>query len=242
MIKSGIVPCCPIVKQNTVFQFHGISNHAVGTHKGAVAYTLGQRKGLGLAMGAPVYVCAKDMAANTVTVGPNESLFRRSLLADNWNWIAIPQLTAPIRVTAKARSRMTEQPATVYPEANGIARVEFDEPQRAITPGQTVAGIVRSVEEYGVFVELAPNLAGLAEVRDCDREAVHGLVGRTAAVFIKSIIPERMKIKLVLIDAYRSDPVPTPKLTYFIDGERTAHIDRWVYSPARAAKRIESIF
>lgn len=114
------------------------SGKVVGTHKGAVAYTLGQRKGLGLAMGAPVYVCAKDMAANTVTVGPNESLFRRSLLADNWNWIAIPQLTAPIRVTAKARSRMTEQPATVYPEANGIARVEFDEPQRAITPGQAV--------------------------------------------------------------------------------------------------------
>ena len=68
------------------------------------------------------------------------------------------------------------------------------------TPGQTVAGIVRSVEEYGVFVELAPNLAGLAEVRDCDREAVHSLIGRTAAVFIKSIIPERMKVKLVLID------------------------------------------
>ena len=114
------------------------SGKVVGTHKGAVAYTLGQRKGLGLAMGAPVYVCAKDMAANTVTVGPNESLFRRSLLADNWNWIAIEALTEPIRVTAKARSRMTEQPATVYPEANGLARVEFDEPQRAITPGQAV--------------------------------------------------------------------------------------------------------
>lgn len=114
------------------------SGKVVGTHKGAVAYTLGQRKGLGLAMGAPVYVCDKDMAANTVTVGPNESLFRRNLLADNWNWIAIEALTEPIRVTAKARSRMTEQPATVYPEANGLARVEFDEPQRAITPGQAV--------------------------------------------------------------------------------------------------------
>ena len=110
----------------------------VGTHRGAVAYTLGQRKGLGLAMGAPVYVCGKDMAANTVTVGPNEALFHRTLRADNWNWMPFPALTAPLRVMAKARSRMTEQPATVYPEENGFARVEFDEPQRAITPGQAV--------------------------------------------------------------------------------------------------------
>ena len=110
------------------------------------------------------------------------------------------------------------------------------------TPGQTVAGIVRSVEEYGVFVELAPNLAGLAEVRECDREAVHGLIGRTAAVFIKSIIPERMKIKLVLIDAYRGEPVPLPGLRYFIRGDETAHVDRWVYSPAGAKKRVETVF
>ena len=110
------------------------------------------------------------------------------------------------------------------------------------TPGQTVAGIVRSVEDYGVFVELAPNLAGLAEVRDCDREAVHGLVGRTAAVFIKSIIPERMKVKLVLIDAYRGEPVPLPRLPYFIRGDEVSHIDRWVYSPAGAKKRVETVF
>ena len=114
------------------------SGKVVGTHRGAVAYTLGQRKGLGLAMGAPVYVCGKDMEANTVTVGPNEALFHRSLRADNWNWMPFPALTAPLRVMAKARSRMTEQPATVYPEENGFARVEFDEPQRAITPGQAV--------------------------------------------------------------------------------------------------------
>ena len=115
-----------------------LSGKVVGRHKGAVAYTLGQRKGLGLAMGAPVYVCGKDMATNTVTVGPNEALFHTSLRASDWNWIAIEGLTKPIRVMAKARSRMTEQPATVYPEGNGFARVEFDEPQRAITPGQAV--------------------------------------------------------------------------------------------------------
>lgn len=110
----------------------------VGNHRGAVAYTIGQRKGLGLAMGAPVYVCSKDMAANTVTVGPNESLFRRELVANDWNWISIPHLTEPLRCKAKARSRMAEQDATVYPMENGQAKVVFDEPQRAITPGQAV--------------------------------------------------------------------------------------------------------
>ena len=89
-------------------------------------------------MGEPVYVCAKDMQKNTVTVGPNDQLFRDTLWADDWNWIAVEQLDAPLRVKAKARSRMTEQWATVYPADNGLARVVFDEPQRAITPGQAV--------------------------------------------------------------------------------------------------------
>lgn len=110
----------------------------IGQHKGAVAYTIGQRKGLGLAMGALVYVCSKDMAQNTVTIGPNEALFRQCLRANDWNWISIPALTAPLRCKAKARSRMMEQNATVYPEENGFARVEFDEPQRALTTGQAV--------------------------------------------------------------------------------------------------------
>ena len=110
----------------------------VGTHKGAVRYTLGQRKGLGLAMGAPVYVCGKDMAANTVTVGPNEALFHTTLRANNWNWFPFPALAEPIRVMARHRYNQKEQPATVYPEENGYARVVYDVPQRAITPGQAV--------------------------------------------------------------------------------------------------------
>lgn len=118
--------------------FLDLQGNTVGRHQGAIGYTLGQRKGLGIALGAPVYVCAKDMDANTVTVGPNEALFRKTLIADDWNWISIPSLTEPIRVSAKARSRMTEQPATVYPMEGGFAKVEFDEPQRAITPGQAV--------------------------------------------------------------------------------------------------------
>lgn len=118
--------------------FLDLQGNVVGRHKGAVGYTLGQRKGLGLAMGAPVYVCGKDMEKNTVTVGPNGALFRKALRANDWNWFPFPSLTAPMRVTAKARSRQAEQSATVYPEENGFARVEFDEPQRAITPGQAV--------------------------------------------------------------------------------------------------------
>ncbi len=79
------------------------SGKVVGTHSGAVRYTLGQRKGLGLALGAPVYVCGKDMQANTVTVGPEENLFDRIVYADEANWIAIPELTVPLRVTARTR-------------------------------------------------------------------------------------------------------------------------------------------
>lgn len=119
--------------------FLDMNGEKIGTHKGAVAYTLGQRKGLNLAMGEPVYVCAKDMTANTVTVSRNEDLFHSELLATDWNWIAIDPPVTPIRVMAKARSRMTEQPATLYPIENGTARVVFDEPQRALTPGQTLA-------------------------------------------------------------------------------------------------------
>ena len=118
--------------------FLDLNGNVVGKHQGAFAYTLGQRKGLGIALGEPAYVCAKDMTNNTVTVGPNEALFAKALRAENWNWLPFPHLTEPIRVTAKARYRHAEQPATVYPEENGFARVEFDEPQRAMTPGQAV--------------------------------------------------------------------------------------------------------
>lgn len=115
-----------------------VNGKVVGTHRGAVCYTLGQRKGLGIALGEPVYVCKKDMARNTVTVGPNEALFSSALLAGDWNWFPFPALTEPMAVTAKIRHSQYEQSATVYPEADGMAKVVFDTPQRAITPGQAV--------------------------------------------------------------------------------------------------------
>jgi len=125
-------------KQYPAGDFLDERGNIVGRHRGAVCYTLGQRKGLGLAMGAPVYVCGKDMEKNTVTVGPNASLFSKTLLADNVNWFPFPELTEPMSVTARARYNQKEQPATVYPMEDGRIKVVFDQSQRAMTPGQAV--------------------------------------------------------------------------------------------------------
>lgn len=98
--------------------------------------------------------------------------------------------------------------------------------------GETVPGIVRSVEKYGIFVELAPNLAGLAEFSEGIEPGSH------AGVYIKSIIPSKMKIKLIIVDSFDANyPVEPPK--YFID---SGHIEKWVYSPAESDKIIESEF
>ena len=110
----------------------------VGRHRGTVCYTIGQRKGLGISLGEPAYVTGKDMAAGTVTVGPNEALFSRELWAKDWVFFPFEELKEPMAVTAKIRHSQFDQPATVYPEENGLARVVFDEPQRAISPGQAV--------------------------------------------------------------------------------------------------------
>jgi tRNA-specific 2-thiouridylase len=116
-----------------------MEGNVLGHHRGAAGYTLGQRRGLGVAAGERVYVCGKSMADNTVTLGPESALFSTQLLADDVNWIAFDELAAPLRVQAKTRSRQAPQAATVYPEGNGTIRVVFDDPQRAVTSGQTVA-------------------------------------------------------------------------------------------------------
>lgn len=114
------------------------SGTVLGHHKGAIAYTLGQRRGLGIALGTPCYVCGKDMCRNTVTLGPNESLFHKSLSAGSFNWIVLPKGTAPITCTAKIRNTQTDQPAVAYPGPDNTCRVVFENPQRAIAPGQSV--------------------------------------------------------------------------------------------------------
>lgn len=98
--------------------------------------------------------------------------------------------------------------------------------------GETVTGIVRSVEDYGVFVELAPNLAGLAEPRGDIS------VNQHASVYIKAIIPEKMKIKLIIVNAFDS-AYRDSGLNYFIS---SGHIDRWVYSCESSSKLIQTVF
>ena len=99
-------------------------------------------------------------------------------------------------------------------------------------PGQTVTGTVRSIEAYGVFVELTPNLAGLAE--PCD----YLFEGQRVAVYIKSVLPEKMKIKLVIVEAFEEADM-AQDLTYFVN---SSHIDRFDYSPPGAPKVISTVF
>lgn len=98
--------------------------------------------------------------------------------------------------------------------------------------GETVPGIVRSIESYGIFVELTPNLAGLAELTEGIEE------GQQCSVFIKNIIPEKMKLKLIIVDGFRAD-YPTPEIRYFFEGR---HMDSFVYSPESCSRKIESRF
>lgn len=112
----------------------------------------------------------------------------------------------------------------------------WEENAAAFGVGQTVTGIVRSIEDYGIFVELTPNLAGLAEYKE-------GItVGQNAAVFIKNVIPERMKIKLVLIDTYDAQKPRDAVTSHYHISSDVRHIDRWIYSPTSASKLVESIF
>lgn len=118
--------------------FVDLQGNVLGQHRGIVRYTIGQRKGLGLALPQPHYVCAKHMAQNEVVLGLNEDLFTWELDAFDINLIPYEQLNEPIRVKAKVRYRHTEQWATVTQTDTDRLHIVFDEPQRAITPGQAV--------------------------------------------------------------------------------------------------------
>jgi small subunit ribosomal protein S1 len=108
----------------------------------------------------------------------------------------------------------------------------WEENAAAFAPGETVAGIVRSIESYGIFVELTPNLAGLAELRE------DVCVGQHASVYIKSLLPEKMKIKLIIVDSFHANYPRTP-YSYFFTGR---HMSYFRYSPACADKLIETRF
>lgn len=110
--------------------------NVLGTHSGIIAYTLGQRKGLGIAAGRPVYVTEIDPERNKVVLGDEEDLYSKTACAGEVNWISGNMPPGPVRCTVKARYRMKEADAIVYPEDGGRVRIEFKEPQRAVTPGQ----------------------------------------------------------------------------------------------------------
>ncbi len=116
--------------------FLDLDGNVIGRHKGFARYTRGQRKGLGVAFGHPVYVTGKDASANTVTLADESALFGREVTIENVNLTAIESVSAPLRVRAKLRYTPHEADATLYPDTDGKLRLVFDEPQRAATRGQ----------------------------------------------------------------------------------------------------------
>ena len=120
--------------------FIGPDGSVIGRHKGIIRYTIGQRKGLGLALPAPLYVAKKDVESNKVYLTGNEQLYSNFLTADDFNWISIapPCQGTSLRVTAKTRYRAKEAAATAVVLEDGKVELRFDEPVRAVTPGQAV--------------------------------------------------------------------------------------------------------
>lgn len=118
--------------------FVDMSGNLLGKHKGIIRYTVGQRKGLGLSLPAPMYVKEKDIEKNQVVLCSNEELFSNSLEAKDFNWIAFENPPEKLKVKAKIRYNQTEEDAVVIPKADGRASVEFEKPQRAIAKGQAV--------------------------------------------------------------------------------------------------------
>ncbi|SFL81609.1 tRNA 2-thiouridine(34) synthase MnmA [Pelosinus propionicus] len=123
------------LRPGNIIDIHG---KIVGQHQGLPLYTVGQRKGLGLATGQPLYVVKLDFDNNQIIVGSNEDVFSSELIAEDLNFIAIDHLEAPITVSAKIRYGSREGVAVVSPLPEGRVHVKFREPQRAITPGQSV--------------------------------------------------------------------------------------------------------
>ena len=119
-------------------EFVDTEGNILGEHKGIIRYTIGQRKGLGLSLKAPMYVCKKCMDKNQVVLTTGEDLYSTSLDAVDLNLISVPCIDGEMRVNARVRYNQKEQPAIVTQTSDNTIHVEFDSPQRAITPGQAV--------------------------------------------------------------------------------------------------------
>ncbi|HPO02395.1 MAG TPA: tRNA 2-thiouridine(34) synthase MnmA [Treponemataceae bacterium] len=118
--------------------FIDAQGNKIGTHRGITHYTIGQRRGIATAFGKPMYVAAKDAKNNTVTLGENHELSTPELVARDLNLIAVEKIDSPMRVTAKIRYNQKDQGALLLPGADNSVIVRFDEPQRAVAPGQAV--------------------------------------------------------------------------------------------------------
>jgi len=134
-------------------KFVDISGRVLGEHKGLIHYTVGQRKGLGLSLGRPMYVIKIDAKNNTVILGEEKDVYSESLTAFDVNWIAIDSLDKPLRVNAKIRYSAKESPSVISPVEGGKVRVDFDTPQRAVTPGQSVVFYDGDVVVGGGIIE-----------------------------------------------------------------------------------------
>jgi tRNA-specific 2-thiouridylase len=110
--------------------------HERGRHAGAHRFTVGQRKGLGIAAAEPLYVIATDPKTQTVTIGSNDALLRSTMIVGNVNWVSWSRLAAPAHARVRIRNRHAPAPAMLHPLPDGRVEVRFDEPQRAVTPGQ----------------------------------------------------------------------------------------------------------
>lgn len=117
--------------------FKDQDGNILGKHKGIIKYTIGQRKGLGLALPQPMYVCEKDIKNNEVILCYNDDLFRDEVLVSDFNWLSTENPNKEFKALAKIRYNMKEQPCTIIPLEDNRVKIVFDEPQRAITKGQS---------------------------------------------------------------------------------------------------------
>lgn len=129
------------------------AGEVIGRHQGIHRYTVGQRKGLGIAAPQPLYVVQVDARENRVVVGSSDDLLKNEMVVRRINWISIEELTEPLRVTVKIRSRAEEAPATLRSGDEGAVIVTFDEPQRAVTPGQAAVFYDGDIVVGGGWIE-----------------------------------------------------------------------------------------
>ena len=123
-------------KDYPIGNFIDKNSNILGKHKGIINYTIGQRKGLGIALNKPMYVCDKNSISNTVLLGDNIDLFAKNVIIEKFNWLRIEKPNKQINAYAKIRYNMQEQPCTVYAIDDYNVKIIFDEPQRAVTKGQ----------------------------------------------------------------------------------------------------------